>query len=65
MRVALISHYWWYDQQLSNYDPGMAGRTRVDSFNRTSVQVCTGTFRAVILELHGPKTFRNFKGNIY
>ena len=41
MRVAPIDHHWWYDRRLSTYDPRSAGRTRADSFNRTTVQVYT------------------------
>ena len=39
---------WWYDRRLSTYNPGLVGRTRVDSFNGTSVQVCTVSFFLVL-----------------
>ena len=44
MGVAPIDHHWWYDRRLSTYDPASVGRTRVDSFNGTSVHMCTVSF---------------------
>ena len=41
IKVASITHHWPYDLWLSTYDPGLVGCTQVDSFNRTSVQMCT------------------------
>ena len=29
--LAPIDHRWWHDRPLSTYDPGLVGRTRVDS----------------------------------